>query len=153
MVPSHRHRARARRGTILAAVAEYDLVCDACGRALDPEDAIISWSSAGDAERAFALTHSAHVPADATDRFEGRQAVWPNGYIRFTAERLGRRIDDPEPLRAILAALAPFVMRPDNAAEMDGMRAAAFGQRMGVKPGTRPSALAAAAQEQHDAGK
>ncbi len=113
----------------------------------------MSWSSAGGAERGFALTHTACVPASATDRVEGRQVAWPNGYLRFVADRLGRRIDDPEPLRAILYALAPFVMRPDNPAEMDSMRAASFGQRLGVKPGTEPSALAAAAQEPHEGGK
>ncbi len=80
-------------------------------------------------------------------------AVSPNGYLRFVGERLERRVADPGPLRAILWALAPFVMRPDNPAEMDTMRAASFGARPGVKPGTQPSAVAASAQEQHDAGK
>ena len=50
--------------------------------------------------------------------------------------RFGKRIADPEPLRAIVAALAPFVMRHDNAAEVDGIRAASFGAIPGVKPGT-----------------
>lgn len=134
-------------------MAEYDLVCDACAGPLDPEDAVISWTVAREMETDFALTHEGHVPPGATDRFEGRQAVWPNGFLRFFGERLGHRVADADQLRAILAALAPFVMRPDNPAEMDGMRAAAFGQRMGVKPGARPSALAAAAQEQHEGGK
>ncbi|MBU6424308.1 MAG: hypothetical protein KGJ98_11150 [Chloroflexota bacterium] len=132
---------------------EYDLVCDACGGPLAPDDAVVSWSSTGGVERGFALTHTAHVPASASDRFEGRQAVWPNGYLRFVSDRLGRRIEDLDSLQAILAALAPFVMRPDNGAEMDAMRAASFGQRPGVKPGARPSAVAAAAQEPHEGGK
>ncbi len=134
-------------------MAEYDLVCDACKGPLDPEDTIVSWSSHDGVESGFALTHTAHVPGSATDRLEGRQAVWPNGFLRFVSERLAHRIDDPEPLRAILWALAPFVMRHDNPSEMDSMRAASFGQRLGVKPGTQPSALAAAAQEQHEGGK
>ncbi len=134
-------------------MAEYDLVCDLCGGPLEPDDAIVSWSSAGGVERGFALTHSAHVPASATDRLEGRRAVWPNGYLRFVSERLGRPVEDVDALRAILGALAPFVMRPDNASEMDAMRAASFGARPGVKPGSKPSALAAAAQEPHEGGK
>lgn len=134
-------------------MAEYDLVCDVCGAPLQPDDAIVSWSSAGGVERGFALTHTAHVPASATDHLEGRQAVWPNGYLWFVSDRLGRRIEDVDALRTILAALAPFVMRPDNGAEMDSMRAASFGQRVGVKPGTAPSSLAAAAQEPHEGGK
>ena len=36
--------------------------------------------------------------------------------------------------KAIVWALAPFVMRHDNPAEMDTMRAASFGARPGVKP-------------------
>lgn len=134
-------------------MAEYDLVCDACHEPLEPEDALVSWTTRGDTDHGFALTHAAHVPAGATDRVEGRQVVWPNGYLRFVSERLGRRIADPEPLRAILWALAPFVMRPDNPTEMDSMRAASFGARLGVKPGTAPSAVAAGAQEKHEGGK
>jgi hypothetical protein len=134
-------------------MSEYDLVCDACGDPLVPEDALVSWTTEGQTERGFALTHTAHAPAGATGRLEARHVVSPNGYLRFVSDRLARRIEDPEPLRAILWALAPFVMRPDNPAEMDSMRAASFGARPGVKPGTEPSALAAAAQEKHDAGK
>lgn len=133
-------------------MAEYDLVCDACGEPLVPEDAVVSWSRSGEEERGFALTHGAHVPAAATERLEGRQIVWPNTYLAFIGERLGRRIGDPEPLRAILWAIAPFVMRHDNPSEMDSMRAASFGARLGVKPGTEPS-LAPSAPAQHDAGK
>ena len=134
-------------------MAEYDLVCDTCSEPLSPDDAVVSWTTVGDLERGFALTHAAHVPADATHREEGRAVVWPNGYLRFVSDRLAHRIEDPEPLRAILWALAPFVMRHDNPSEMDSMRAASFGARLGVKPGTQPSALAAGAQEKHEAGK
>jgi len=134
-------------------MAEYDLVCDACHEALEPEDAFVSWTTGAEGESAFSLTHAAHVPSSATDRVEGREVVWPNGYLRFVSERLGKRQTDAEPLRAILWALAPFVMRHDNAAEMDSMRAASFGQRLGVKPGAKPSALAAGAEEQHEGGK
>lgn len=115
-------------------MTEYDLVCDACAQALETADAIVSWTADGAGERGFALTHTAHVATDATERAEVRQLVYPNVYLRFVSDRLGRRIDDPEPLRAILWALAPFVMRHDNPTEMDSMRAASFGQRLGVKP-------------------
>jgi len=138
---------------MLAPMAEYDLVCDACGEALSGEDAVISWTARGDEEGGFALTHPAHVPASATDRLDGWHATSPNGYLRFVGDRLGRRVADPEPLRVILWALSPFVMRPDNASEMDTMRAASFGARPGVKPGTQPSPLAAGAQEKHEGGK
>lgn len=134
-------------------MAEYDLICDGCGEPLSPEDAFLSWTTEGQVERGFALAHAAHVPPGATDRVEARQVISPNGYLRFVSDRLARRVADPEPLRAILWALAPFVMRPDNAAEMDAMRAASFGARPGIKPGTSPSALAAGAQEKHEGGK
>ncbi len=134
-------------------MAEYDLVCDACKGPLEPDDATVSWSSADGIERGFALTHTGHVPASATDRVEGRRVVWPNGYLWFVGDRLGHRIEDADALRAILAALAPFVMRPDNPSEMDWMRARSFGATPGVKPGSKPSTLAAAAQEQHEGGK
>ena len=134
-------------------MSEYDLVCDACGEALGAADAVVSWTVRDGTEEGFALTHAAHVAAGATERTEVRQLVWPNGYLRFVSERLGRRTSDPEPLRAILWALAPFVMRHDNPAEMDSMRAASFGQRLGVKPGTQPSPVSAGAPEEHEGGK
>ena len=120
-------------------MTEYDLVCDWCGEALEVEDAVVSWTAGDSGERGFALTHAGHAPAEATERTEGRQLVWPSGYLRFVSERLGHPVADPEPLRAILWALAPFVMRHDNPTEMDSMRAASFGQRLGVKPGKVPS--------------
>lgn len=116
-------------------MAEYDLVCDSCGEALETADAVVSWSADGSGERGFALTHTGHAAAEATERTEVRQLVWPNVYLTFVSDRLGKRIDDPEPLRAILWALAPFVMRHDNPTEMDSMRAASFGQRLGIRPG------------------
>jgi len=135
-------------------VAEYDLVCDSCGEACDPMDGIVSWTSANGTETGFALTHAAHVPEGATQRVEVRKLVWPNEYLRFVTARLGMRIADPEPLRAIVWALAPFVMRHDNAAEMDGMRAASFGAIPGVKPGTEATAhKPAPAKEEVEAGK
>jgi hypothetical protein len=133
-------------------VAEYDLVCDACHQPLETADAVVAWNADGDGERGFALTHTAHVASAATDRTEVRQLVWPNVYLRFVSDRLGKRIDDPEPLRAILSALAPFVMRHDNPSEMDSMRAASFGQRLGVKPGTAPTA-SVGHEKQHEGGK
>jgi hypothetical protein len=116
-------------------VAEYDLVCDACGQALETADAVVAWTRDASGERGFALTHTGHVASSATERAEVRQLVWPNVYLTFISDRLGRKIEDAEPLRAILWALAPFVMRHDNPTEMDSMRAASFGQRLGVKPG------------------
>jgi hypothetical protein len=122
-------------------VAEYDLVCDSCGETCDPLDAIVSWTVQGDSESGFALTHAAHAPADGgPSRIEARKLTWPNEFLAFVNARLGKHIVDPEPLRAIVAALAPFVMRHDNPAEMDGMRAASFGAIPGVKPGTEGQA-------------
>ena len=118
-------------------MAEYDLVCDSCGKPLDPDDGSLSWTSAADGERGFALTHPGHVPAAATDRVEVRAVTSPNGFLRFVSDRLGKKITDPEPLRAILWGLSPFVMRPDSAVEMDTMRAASFGAKLGVKPGQK----------------
>lgn len=128
-------------------MAEYDLICDVCGKPCAPADALVSWTGDEHTERDFALTHADCVPASATRRAEVRRLIWPNEYLRFVNERFGRTVTDPEPLRAIVSALAPFVMHPDNAAEMDGMRAASFGARPGVKPGTQPAATAAPTKE------
>lgn len=134
-------------------MSEYDLVCDACREPFEPAEAVVSWTSEGEIERGFALTHASHVPAGATDRSEVASIVSPNGYLRFVGARLDRRVLDPEALRAILWALAPFVMRPDNAVEMDAMRAASFGAVVGVKPGERPPTVVAPRSPQEDAGK
>jgi hypothetical protein len=135
-------------------MSEYDLVCDSCGESCEPMDAVVSWTAKDGTEGGFALTHGAHVPGGATDRVEVRKLVWPNEYLRFVSARLGMRIAEPEPLRAIVWALAPFVMRHDNAAEMDGMRAASFGAIPGVKPGTEATAgKPAPAKEEVEAGK
>ncbi len=128
-------------------MAEYDLICDVCAEPCAPADAIVSWIADGRTEGGFALTHADCVPASATQRAEVRRLVWPNEYLRFVNERFGRTIAEPEPLRAIVSALAPFVMHPDNPAEMDGMRAASFGARPGVKPGTQAAAVAAPTKE------
>jgi hypothetical protein len=117
-------------------VAEYDLICDSCHETVDSQLAIVSWKKDGPRESGFALTHAEHVPADASDRAEVRRLVGPNEFLRFLTERFGTVVADPEPLRAIAWALAPFVMRHDNSAEMDTLRAASFGERPGVKPGT-----------------
>lgn len=122
-------------------MAEYDLICDDCGETADPATAVVSWTSDDAGERGFALTHAHHVPKANTQRTDVRRLVWPNEYLRFATERFGRAIADPEPLRAIVWAIAPFVMRHDNPTEMDSMRAASFGQRMGVKPGTTDGAV------------
>lgn len=116
-------------------MSEYDLVCDACAKALDPDDGVVSWTADGQTERAFSLAHTACVPGPATARIELRRLVLPNEYLAFIADRFGKVIAEPEPLRAIVWALAPFVLRHDNPAEMDTMRAASFGARPGVKPG------------------
>jgi hypothetical protein len=117
-------------------------------------DAVVSWNAKGATESGFALTHAAHVPAGARERVEVRKLVWPNEFLRFFSARLGMKIAEPEPLRSIIWALAPFVMRHDNPAEMDGMRAASFGAIPGVKPGTEAEARAPApAKEEVEAGK
>jgi len=126
-------------------VAEYDLVCDSCGEACDPLDAIVSWTVQGVSESGFALTHAAHAPVSGPSRIEARKLTWPNEFLAFVNARFGKRIVDPEPLRGIIAALAPFVMRHDNAAEVDGIRAASFGAIPGVKPGTEAEARKPAA--------
>jgi hypothetical protein len=135
-------------------MSEYDLVCDACGKSCEPMDAVVSWNAKDGSESGFALTHAAHVPAGASERVEVRKLVWPNEFLRFVSARLGMKIAEPEPLRAIVWALAPFVMRHDNPAEMDGMRAASFGAIPGVKPGTEATApKPAPAKEEVEAGK
>ena len=121
-------------------MAEYDLICDVCHETVEPHLAVVSWTSDGPRESGFALTHADHVPANATDRAEVRRLVGPNEFLRFMTERFGRVVAEPEPLRAIAWGLAPFVMRHDNAAEMDTLRAASFGERPGVKPGTTGTA-------------
>ncbi|CAN5248541.1 hypothetical protein BH18CHL2_BH18CHL2_07410 [soil metagenome] len=115
-------------------MSEYDLVCDACGKALRAPEAVVSWTADGPVERAFAISHPACVSPEANTTVEAGRLVWPNEYLAFVTERFGRTITEPEPLRAIAWALAPFVMRHDNPTEMDSMRAASFGQRLGVKP-------------------
>lgn len=115
-------------------MTEYDLVCDICRKPLDAADAVLSWIADGTSERGFSLDHTACVPATATARLEVRRLVLPSEFLGFISERFGRQIADPEPLRAIVWALAPFVMRHDNPSEMDILRAASFGARPGVKP-------------------
>jgi len=135
-------------------VAEYDLVCDSCGGTCDPLDAIVSWIVHGDTEGGFALTHAAHAPVTGSSRIEARKLTWPNEFLAFVNARFGMRIVDPEPLRAIVAALAPFVMRHDSAAEVDGIRAASFGAIPGVKPGTEAEARKpTAVKEEVESGK
>lgn len=123
-------------------MSEYDLVCDICAKPLTPRDSMVTWVEAGGSESHFALVHTACAPADANGRREVRWLIAPNGYLAFVGERIGKRNDDPDALRAILAALAPFVMRPDNPSEMDSMRAASFGAEVGVKFGTTGQAKA-----------
>ncbi len=129
-------RAACSRRISYGEVAEYDLVCDSCSQTCDPLDAVVTWTVDGDSESDFALTHAAHAPTSGPSRIEARRLIWPNEFLAFVNARFGKRIADPEPLRAIVAALAPFVMRHDNAAEVDGIRAASFGAIPGVKPGT-----------------
>jgi hypothetical protein len=122
-------------------MAEYDLVCDVCGQSLAAQDAVLSWREdmGAKVEADFTLAHPHCLPANANARREGRALAWPNGYLAFFAERFSRIGEgwrtDAAALQTLLHALAPFVMRPDNAAEMDSLRAASFGQKVGVKPG------------------
>lgn len=123
-------------------MAEYQLVCDACRESLPAQEAVLSWREDPRAKREwdFRLTHPAHAPAEANARREGRWLAWPNGYLTFFADRFARLADgwtsDPAALRSLFQALAPFALRADTGMEMDSYRAASFGQRMGVKPGT-----------------
>lgn len=115
-------------------MAEYELVCDTCGEPALAATAIVSWISDASGERGFALTHLHDAPAGDRERAEVRRLVAPSDFLRFATERFGRAIADPEPLRAIVWALAPFVMRHDDSGEVDALRAGSFGQRVGVKP-------------------
>jgi len=116
-------------------VSEYDLVCDVCATAVEPRDAVLTWVSDGGGEHDFTIAHVACAPPGATERRDVKLLVGPNAFLAFTTERFGQTNRDPEPLRAIVWALAPFVMRHDNPAEMDLLRAASFGAEPGVKPG------------------
>jgi len=119
-------------------VSEYDLICDVCAVAVEPRDAVVTWVSSADGrgEHDFTLAHIACAPPGATERREVKHLVGPNTFLTFVTERFGKTNVDPEPLRTIVWALAPFVMRHDNPAEMDSWRAASFGAEPGVKPGT-----------------
>lgn len=118
-------------------MSEYDLVCDVCTTPVEPRDAVVTWvvSADGRAERDFTLAHIACAPAGATKRQEVKLLVGPNAFLGFVTDRFGRTNPDPEALRTIVWALAPFVMRHDNPSEMDLLRAASFGAEPGVKPG------------------
>lgn len=132
-------------------MSEYDLICDACHQTLEPRDAAVSWTASSGVESQFSLTHTGCVSPGASHRQPVKHLVWPNEYLRFLTDRFGAQIADPESLRAIAWALAPFVLRHDNPAEMDGMRAASFGAEPGVKPwagpGAKPGEAAAPAKE------
>ena len=132
-------------------MSEYDLVCDRCAIAVEPLDAAVTWVADGRGEHDFTLAHVACAPPGATERREVKLLVGPNAFLTFVTERLGRTNPDSEPLRAIVWALAPFVMRHDNPAEMDLLRAASFGAEPGVKPGT--TAAGGAAKKDEGGGK
>ena len=117
-------------------MSEYDLICDVCAIAVEPRDAVVTWVVDGRGERDFTLAHLACAPPGATEHREVKHLVGPNTFLTFVTERFGKANADPEPLRTIVWALAPFVMRHDNPAEMDLWRAASFGAEPGVKPGT-----------------
>ena len=138
-------------------MSEYDLVCDACGASLEPHEGVVAWREDAQVKRegAFALTHERCVAVDANARCDARRLTWPNGYLEFFGERFARSTDgwsvDASGLQGLLYAFAPFVMRPDNASEMDQIRAASFGERPGVKPGT--SGVAPAPAKEQEGGK
>jgi hypothetical protein len=117
-------------------VSEYDLVCDVCGITVEPRDAVVTWVTDARGEHDFTLAHVACAPPGATHRKEVKLLVGPNTFLEFVSDRFGKANPDPDPLRTIVWALAPFVMRHDNPAEMDSLRAASFGAEPGVKPGT-----------------
>jgi hypothetical protein len=116
-------------------VSEYDLVCDVCGLTVEPRDAVVTWVTDGRGEHDFTLAHLACAPRGATHRQDVKLLVGPNTFLEFVSDRFGKANPDPDPLRTIVWALAPFVMRHDNPAEMDSLRAASFGAEPGVKPG------------------
>jgi hypothetical protein len=126
-------------------VSEYDLVCDVCAGGVEPRDAVVTWVSDGRGERDFTLAHVACARPGATDRREVKLLVGPNTFLEFVTERFGKVNAEPEPLRTIVWALAPFVMRHDNPAEMDALRAASFGAEPGVKFGAAAAAGAGTA--------
>ena len=132
-------------------MSEYDLVCDVCAVAVEPREAVVTWSADAHGEHDFTLAHIACAPPGPTERREVKLLVGPNAFLTFVTDRLGRPNPDPEPLRSIVWALAPFVMRHDNAAEMDLLRAASFGAEPGVKPAT--IAASGAAKKDEGGGK
>jgi hypothetical protein len=132
-------------------MSEYDLVCDVCKVTVEPHDAVVTWVADGRGEHDFTLSHLACAPPGATERREIKHLVGPNEFLGFVTERFGKADPDPEPLRTIVWALAPFVMRHDNPAEMDSLRAASFGAEPGVKPGT--AAIAASPKKDEGGGK
>ena len=133
-------------------MSEYDLVCDVCAVAVEPRDAVVTWVVDSRGEHDFTLAHVACARPGATHRKEVKLLVAPNTYLEFVADRFGKANPDPEPLRTIIWALAPFVMRHDNPAEMDSLRAASFGAEPGVKPGLA-AATAAPASAKDEGGK
>jgi hypothetical protein len=135
-------------------VSEYDLVCDVCAITMEPRDAVVTWVSRADGreEQDFTLAHVACAPPGATHRKEVKLLVGPNTFLEFVSDRFGKANVDPDPLRAIVWALAPFVMRHDNPAEMDSLRAASFGAEPGVKFGVA-AAAGAAAKPKDEGGK
>ena len=132
-------------------MSEYDLVCDVCAETMEPRDAVVTWVTDGRGEHDFTLAHVACAPPGATHRKEVKLLVGPNTFLEFATERFGKLNPDPEPLRTIVWALAPFVMRHDNPAEMDALRAASFGAEPGVKPGS--AAAAGATKVKAEGGK
>jgi hypothetical protein len=116
-------------------VSEYNLVCDVCAVTVEPRDAVVTWVVDARGEHDFTLAHIACAPPGATARHEVKLLIAPNAFLAFVTDRFGKANADPEPLGTIVWALAPFVMRHDNAAEMDALRAASFGAEPGVKPG------------------
>ena len=129
-------------------MSEYDLICDVCAIAVEPRDAVVTWVVDGNGEHDFTLAHIACAPPGATERREVRRLVGPNTFLEFVTERFGKTNHDPDPLRTIIWALAPFVMRHDNPAEMDLWRAASFGAEPGVKPGTAAPGVATTVKDE-----
>jgi len=128
-------------------VSEYDLVCDVCAIPVEPRDAVVTWVTDARGEHDFTLAHVACAPPGATDRQEAKLLIAPNTFLEFVTDRFAKANPDPEPLRTIVWALAPFVMRHDNPAEMDTLRAASFGAVPGVKPASAPAGATAKKDE------
>lgn len=119
-------------------MSEYDLVCERCGETATVEDAIVSWTRDSEMEGDHALTHKRCEPSGATDWLPVSRLVAPQEFLLFVGRRIGVPVREPERLRTIVFAIAPFLLRPANGVEMNVLRAATFGKVFGIDPFKSP---------------